>query len=792
MISTLTCLSCVALWTTGSLLSLTASAVAAVPTVIPAAVNQGQPVTLAGNVHRLARPEFDQGAAPQDLPMDRMLLVLKRSPQQDAALAQLLADQQNSASPGYHQWLTPEGFGDQFGLADEDLQRITSWLQSQGFSVDHIAQGRNLIEFSGTAGQVQNTFHTAIHKFVVNGEEHWANVSNPQIPAALLPGVAGITSLHNFLARPQLASKPDRLVGKLVSGSPRPQFGSGGSQALAPADYATIYNINPAYTSGINGAGTVIAIVGRTNINAQDVISFRAVFGLPNKPPVIIVNGRNPGDLGGGEEVEAVLDTSWSGAIAPNAQIDLVVSATTNSTDGVTLSEEYIIDNNLANVMSESFGDCEANYTQSSAATISSLAQQAAAEGITYAVSAGDNGSAGCDDDSESVASGPLSVNILAATPYTTAVGGTQFDDNANPSEYWSSQNSSSRESALSYIPEDVWNSNCFESSCGSGSILAGSGGRSTFFSKPYWQSGVAGIPNDGVRDVPDVALTAAGHDPYLLCLDGSCTPDARGDISFAGVYGTSAAAPSFAGMMALVNQKTGSRQGLANARLYALAASSNLTSCSASNTSTLPSGSCIFHDVTVGTNAVPGERNYNTASETYLAAAGYDLATGLGSVNAANLVNNWSSTGTALSGMYQIVSKNSGMCLNVAGASTAQSAPMIQWACGSYTNEYFTFTPVTGGYEITAKNSGLCLNVWGNSYTQGAPIIQYPYLGSNYTNEVWTVSAPDSQGYVTIAAVSSGQVLSVNNSALNSGATVIQWGNYEVPAQKWKLVQVQ
>ncbi len=207
--------------------------------------------------------------------MNRMLLVLKRSPQQDAALAQLLVDQQNPESPSYHKWLTPEEFGQQFGLADEDLQKVTSWLQSQGFSIDEVSRGRSVIEFSGTAGQVQNAFHTAIHKFLVKNQEHWANVSDPQIPAALLPAVAGITSLHNFVAQPQVLAQADHLVANVPAGSAQPQFGSGGSQALAPADYATIYNIKPLYNAGINGSGTVIAIVGRTNINVQDVISFR-------------------------------------------------------------------------------------------------------------------------------------------------------------------------------------------------------------------------------------------------------------------------------------------------------------------------------------------------------------------------------------------------------------------------------------------------------------------------------------------------------------------------------------
>jgi len=350
---------------------------------------------------------------------------------------------------------------------------------------------------------------------------------------------------------------------------------------------------------------------------------------LSANAPTLIINGVNPGNLRGVEELEAVLDTSWSGAVAPKAKIDLVISASTATTDGVTLSEQYIVDHNLANVMTESFGDCEANYTSSEAAAISALAQQAAAQGITYMVSTGDSGSAGCDVAGASSATGPVSPNIIATTPYTVAVGGTQFNEGSS-SAFWGSANSNTMSSALSYIPEDVWNNNCHGTLCNAtGAVLATGGGRSKYFAKPSWQTGVPGIPNDGKRDIPDVSLTSSNHDAYLLCLHGSC--NTTGDLlSFVTVYGTSAAAPSFAGIMALLNQKAGARQGVANPVLYRLAAAQSWSSCNSSNTPNLPPASCVFHDITVGTNAVPGETGYNTSSQTYPATVGYDLATGL------------------------------------------------------------------------------------------------------------------------------------------------------------------
>ena len=657
--------------------SPTASTAVGTPApLITQPVNEAQLTILRGNTHPLARPEFDLGTAPATLPMLRMLLVLKRGPGQEAALRKLLDDQQDRSSPSYKRWLTPAQFGQLFGPTDSDIQMITSWLQSHGFQVGS-TQGRTLLEFSGSASQVQEAFHTTIHKYLVKGEQHWANSSDPSIPTALTPAVAGVLTLHNFISKPHIHFSGQRVAAKLVSAGPgkRPQvtFPAEGTQpvsyALGPADYATIYNINPVYNTSINGAATTIGVVGRSNLfdNGQDVAEFQETFNLAAGNFHIILDGPDPGDLGGGEEAEATLDSTWSGAIAPGATVDLVVSATTNTTDGIDLSEAYIIDNNLADVMTESFGTCEFDATNSQITGVSQLAEQAAAQGITYFVSAGDDGAEGCDDqDTETVASGPLSVNLLASTPFTVAVGGTQFNESSDYSKYWGTT-APLNETAISYIPENVWNASCLVSACGStdAGIWAGSGGvssgnvgnpyggTSTGFPQPSWQSGVSGIPSGGNRDVPDVALTAAGHDPYLLCLEGSCEPNSQGDVDVYFVWGTSAAAPSFAGIMALVDQQIANlnpgqsfRQGQADYVLYRLAASetSALAQCNASSTTGLPASTCIFNDVTVGNNAVPGEVNYGSSTAEYQAGVGYDMASGLGSVNVANLVNQWNS----------------------------------------------------------------------------------------------------------------------------------------------------
>jgi subtilase family serine protease len=580
--------------------------------------------------------------------MDRMLLVLKRSPGQEAALRKLLDDQQDRNSPSYHKWMTPEQYGEQFGPSDADMQTITSWLQSHGFQVG-TTKGRTVLEFSGSASQVEEAFHSTIHKYLVNGEQHWANANDPQIPSALAPAVAGVLTLHNFIKKPASHLVPQPAAAKLRTGKkPEVSFPQNGgvTNALSPADFRTIYGMNNLTIPGYS----VIAVVGRSNLynGGQDVGNFQSVFGGGNFS--IIVNGPDPGDLGGGEEAEATLDSSWSMGLAPVATVNLVVSSTTDTTDGIDLSEVYIIEHNLAPIMTESFSGCELFATDTQLAGQSALAEQAAAQGITYIVSTGDSGAAGCDDPNFPPAIYPISVNFLASTAFNVAVGGTMFNENGNPSKYWASSPPIS-ETALSYIPENVWN----ESS--STGLWAGSGGASagniasglgttSGVPKPNWQYGVPGIPADSVRDLPDVSLSAAGHDPYLLCLEGSCVPDSTGSIYVYFISGTSASAPSFAAIMAYLDdlnaRTTGyGRMGLANYILYRLGATlaTYPSKCNGSNTAAAPESDCVFYDVTTGNNVVPGE-----TGALYQAGVGYDLTTGLGSVNVLNLLAEWES----------------------------------------------------------------------------------------------------------------------------------------------------
>jgi Pro-kumamolisin, activation domain/Bacterial Ig-like domain (group 3) len=601
-------------------------------------IDESSPVVLRGNRHPLATPANDRGEAAADLPMERMLLVLTRDPTAESELQSLLARQQDKSSRDFHAWLSPAQFGERFGASRADLQKLTGWLESHGFRVNRVSQGGMTVEFSGTAGQVKDAFHTPVHSYLVNGEKHYANASDPQIPAALAPVVAGINTLHNFRKQSMI-----RVLGKASrianTSKWQPEFTFSGSAGvehfLAPGDFATIYNTAALYQNGIDGSGQSVAIVARNNINLSDVQIFRIAFGLPVNDPQIILDGPDPGNLTGPEETEADLDIEWSGAIAPKATIKFVVSASTNSTDGVDLSSLYIVDNNLAPVLSSSFGQCEQSLGVAENTFYNNLWEQAAAQGITAVISSGDNGAAGCDRDSQTTpATQGLAVNGLASTPFNIAVGGTQFNENGADSTYWSATNGPDQSSALGYIPEVVWNESCADPNvCGTASLFASSGGASTLYSKPSWQAGL-GVPNDGKRDLPDVSLdAAAGHDGYLLCQGGICATNASGQLINAElVGGTSASAPTFAAIIALIVQKTNSRQGQANFVLYPLAAAQNAANCSATSP---PQSQCIFNDITVGNNNVPGQTGFS-------ATPGYDLATGWGSVNAANLAGNW------------------------------------------------------------------------------------------------------------------------------------------------------
>lgn len=666
--------------------------------------------TLRGNVHPLARAGNDRGALPLTQPVTRMTLLLQRGAAQETALEKLLDEQQDPKSASYHAWLTPQQFGAQFGPADSDIQALKSWLSSQGFSNLQVNSGKTLLTFDGTAGQIRNAFHTDIHRLNVNGKEHFANMQDPQVPAAFAAVVAGIHGLHNFHPQPQL-KRFGKFQRNMATGEITPLFtytnvNGGTFFGVGPSDFKTIYNV----PNTLDGTGVSIAIVAQSNINLQDIADFRSIFGLAANAPTVILNGPDPG-LVSGDEGESDLDVEWAGAIAPKANIILVSSLITDTDGGggVNSSAQYIVDNNVAPILSMSYGLCESQLGNGGNLFYQLLWQQAAAQGITVIASSSDSGSADCDDPSQSSATGGIAVSGVASTPFSVSMGGTDFNQAGVQTTYWNTCAGTPCStipplSAKGYIPEMVWNDSCagtglngcnsVTSSSFTANVVAGGGGPSAVYAKPPWQaSGITGMPNDSKRDTPDISFFSSdggapdssgaptGKSFYIVCQsdqdivgDTGCSltkfvASNNGPLhDFQAVGGTSAAAPTFAGIMALINQKTGQRQGNANPTLYALGKGETFSSCDSSQANSGKSSStCVFNDITGSVskdgvtptlnNSVPCAGASLNCSKTssggfgvlasggtpaFTAGVGFDMATGLGSPNVANLINAW------------------------------------------------------------------------------------------------------------------------------------------------------
>jgi subtilase family serine protease len=561
--------------------------------------------------HKLpnANSDTDVGAMSDTEMLAGVTLALKPSVEQEAELDRLLAEQHDPASSNYHNWLTPDEYAERFGVSDEDIKTLTDWLTSEQLEVTSIAKARNAIQVRGTVARINTAFQTEMHRYTVNGTTHFANATDPAIPSGFTVVVRAIHGLNDFRMHPR------KTVRKTTDTVLRTNYtSSSGDHYLSPTDLNSIYNIKALHDAGFRGAGQSIVIPGQSRLDLADIQQFRARFGLPPADPetILVPNTRDPGRVVD-DMSESDLDLEWAGAIAPEAKLIFVYSW--NVMDAV----YYAIDQNLAPVITLSYGLCEPLTSRSEALTMQSWAKQANAQGITWVNASGDSGGADCVT-SNSTAGAGLSVDLPAGVPEVTAVGGTQFQE-AIGGTYWQASNDPNGGSAISYIPEVAWNDSA------PGDPAAGGGGTSRYFAKPAWQVG-SGI-QEGGRNVPDVAFnSSAEHDGYLVYSAGKLE-----------VYGgTSAASPVFAGILALLNQYLVSTGGLARAGL------GNVNPSLYSFASSSPGA---FHDVQSGNNVVVvtcsgRRRNCTSGSFGFEAVPGYDLATGLGSVDAWTFVTSW------------------------------------------------------------------------------------------------------------------------------------------------------
>jgi subtilase family serine protease len=668
---------------------------AASPDRINAKIDSTNMVELKNHVAVMAQSQFDQG------PMDEsrvlhVTMLFTPTAQQQQALQKLLADQQNPKSPRFHQWLTSDQFGQQFGLSQNDIEKISSWLESEGLKVTYVAHGHDFLAFDGTAGQVQSVFRTSIHNYSVKGKTHFANVTPPMIPAALSGIIAGFRGLHDFFPHPMLKQRPNYTL----------STSRGDVTFLAPGDIATIYDLGPLYAKSpaINGTGQNVVIAGQSDVYIADINYFRSAFGFTSLSgckldgsntilqagtcstgnlQVVWPNGNDPG-VNAGDVGESDLDIEWMNSVARGANIIFVTSG-----NGVDDSASWAIDSNppLAPVISYSYGLCEAFVTAPSIAALETTYAKAASEGISFFAASGDAAAATCDYDGGAYPAilGP-SVSYPASSPNVTGVGGTEFDEGSGT--YWNAGNGTNGGSALSYIPEIAWNDsalsfvNTLDGSGGGASNCAFGTGTTTVggfafelcdaptsggFPKPTWQNGVT--PSDSVRDVPDISFSASNvNDPYIVCVPQSetngssststCVPTSgnTGDISNAlltynsAFGGTSASTPLTAGMAVLMNQSLGGNGlGLFNPQLYKIFVAN-------------PTG--VFNETQAGTSATTGATSNNivncvngdpTFEPLALRCSGgtfgfsvggghtYNQVTGLGSVDINAFINAWS-----------------------------------------------------------------------------------------------------------------------------------------------------
>jgi subtilase family serine protease len=812
------------------------------PPVISQKIDGEQLVTLHGNVRADLAPSRDLGPVEDALPL-RLYIVLQRSPAQQAQLDYLLARQQQPTAAEYHQWLTPQQFGERFGASEQDIAKITEWLEAQGMHVNGVMNNASFIDFTATARDVRDAFHTQLHYYSLRGAKYATVVSDPMVPAALAPAVAGIQGLNKIpphsnhtpikQASYDAATHRWHSVDSTEPGGARPDYlFAAGDYFVTPQDFYTIYNVNPLFTAGTKGANSTVAVIEESDIvygtvNAAthvatggDVATFRTLFGVPGTLNMHVYHGygtvacNDPGvdPNGNGEQDEAALDAEWASALAPAANL-IFMSCDQSPNLGIFTAELALVDNNLSDVMSLSYGESELAFTSSDYSSQDTLYNQAAVQGQSFIVSSGDSGSDVNDIRTTGTATSGLNVSAFGGSPNVTVAGGTDFVDTYDQLEggpaqstYWGAANSAFYANALGYIPETAWNDSCASSIeatyqgfsgaglCAlgpnvvpyiNGHVSGGSGGFSTHYAVPSYQSGITGYSGTK-RAQPDISAFAAsgfwGH-ALISCDSHVATTACTSSSTFGAGGGTSYVAPQMAGIGGLLVSYTGSRQGLLNPALYALAkaqftATATKSSCYSNGqtsntgvTTSRPISSCTFNDVTSSNNSMPcaaGSTNcyvnagagYGMLSSTGAASLtvgfpstpGYDEVTGIGTLNVNNLLVNWkkaftSTTSLSASATSITAAQSTNLTANVSGGTPPGFSGQVPTLAG--TVSFAAGSTALGSCTLSA---GTCvLSVSGSALQVGSNSITATFAGSKtYPSSVSntaTVSVTGSTG---------------------------------------------
>ena len=745
---------------------------------ITAEIDDNERATIPGSHSPLARPENETGRMAATASLEGLSLVFSRTSEQEANLQQLIAAQQDPTSPSYHRWLSPEEFAERFGMADADIAKVQFWLEKSGFTVDAVSRSKNRITFSGTVGQIEASFGTEMHYYKVDGERHFSASEDISVPTALSSLVLTVTNLSSFLPRPHL-----RLRGPLPAVSTNFTSSQSGNHFLTPKDVATIYNINPAYSAGFNGAGQSIAVVGQSDIVMTDIENFQTAAGFaPVKDPIkVLASTNNPGTKSD-DEMESDIDLEYTSTIANGATIYFVFSSA-----GALGALTYAVDHNTAPIISVSYGLCETALGSTGYSQFNAILAQAASQGQSVIASSGDSGSTDCSGAAglTTAQRQATAVDFPASSQYVTGMGGSEFPttdvSGANAPTYWLPASNSTTDlisSARSYIPEQVWNDDLAE-----GALASGGGGVSTLTSRPSWQTGVPGIPSGTMRLVPDISLSSSNlNAPYLFCssdtstkVTGSCSHGFRdtNNTNLTAAGGTSFAAPIFAGMLAVINQAAGlAEQGVVNPTLYRLAANASR----AFHDITIAGNQCLLTSTTICSGAAVSD---------YAATTGYDEASGLGSIDFFNLLSAWPvSSKTTLAASTITPAPGASDLVTIAVASAAPSSTATPTGTVSLTVDsapqtsplslvdgsvvYAFSSTTTGAHTITATYSG------DSKFVASTGAVTVTVTGNQPSNTMLSAStptpAPGASDLITVTVASG----ATSSTATPSGSVTI------------------